>query len=108
MDSADALRLVVFEYLLPDQRIRQRRRNARFLADAFLILMDEPAVEPNIPGLFEILLLYSDRLLHVHGFATSFVQPRPLRSRRSLCVRALVDVAPHRAPVSDPFGGVRV
>lgn len=113
MDRADALRLVVFEYLLPMQR---RRRVAR-LAHCFACVdAGQIASNQTVGGVFEELLRLSDRLLE--GFGTSYWYPLTMqhedgRYDRRRLVAALVDSPgpyawsrhPHRR--ADPWSGFR-
>ena len=112
MDRADALRLVVFEYLLPMQR---RRRVAR-LSHCFACADVGRDAHQNAGGLFEDLLRLSDRLLE--GFGTSYWYPLSMqheddRYDRRRLVAALIDspgpyawsLHPHRR--ADPWSGLR-
>lgn len=108
MDHADALRLVVFEYLLPEMR-RQRARV--FLASVAKAQIGPWFTEHSVGGLMHRLLLLSDRLLALHGHATSFTLPLTTKyTSMSPTVDALVDGdGPWRwTGGADPFYGVCV
>ena len=114
MDRNDALRIVIWEYLIPEQRKRRMAQLSRQFAAAGI---DETwAPDWHLEDIFEELLLLSDRLLHSQGFSTSYVYPISMRhqdsrinNRRIVC--ALVDSegpfvwnATCTRP-ADPFGG---
>lgn len=71
MDRNDAIRIVIFEYLLPAQR--------KATADAlYAIIQDNRWVVPSekehtFAGLMEHIKLFADGLLSSRGHATSFV-----------------------------------
>ena len=94
MDHADALRIVVFEYLLPMQRRTRTRCLESCLTRECIDLHWSP--ESTVAGCLERLLRLSDRLLGIHGFSTSYVMPlsmrhdNPLYDSRRL-VNALID-----------------
>ena len=116
MDFEFAIRLVVFEYLLPMQRDLRTRALLSSLRRADLHGnwndMSHPA------GLFEDMLRLSDELLGLHGHPTSYIYPTTMMhddgrydARRN--VAALIDSpgpfvwdpdCPRRA---DPKAGVR-
>mgnify|MGYP001271887938 CR=1 FL=1 len=113
MDRQDALRLVIFEYLLPTQRkarcdflqsVLLAHRGGRFL----------PA-EPNLAGLMKHLLLLSDALLNTRGYPTSFVY-RYNRIQHHYCDRQLVkalviptiDMHHTFERMADPPGGYKI
>ena len=117
MDRYDALRLVIWEYLLP----AQRRARAAQLTRTLVACRDARicAPERHPAGVFEVLHFMSDRLLHSHGFATSYTYPvtmqhNHLEIHRRRIVYALVDSDgpfvwnPNCARKADPFGGIRV
>jgi hypothetical protein len=117
MDSADALRIVIFEYLLPDQR----RARVKVIREAFaserVDMNWTPSRHPA--GIFEDLLRISEQLLHSQGLATAYTYPWTMHhengqidDRRN--ISALVDsegpfvwnpTFPRRA---DPLSGIRV
>jgi hypothetical protein len=117
MDRADAIRLVVFEYLLPANRKQRARVLQACLADERIDRDWHPS--RHFAGIFEEMHLLSERLLGTHGFATSYVYPYTLRHAReevntSETVRALLDCdgpfvwnarCKRRA---DPASGIRV
>ena len=73
MDREFAVRLVVFEYLLPMQRDLRVRAISSSLRDADITRGWAP--ERNAAGLLEHLLILSDRLLGRNGFPTSYFYP---------------------------------
>ena len=73
MDRELAMRLVVFEYLLPMQRDLRMNAISSSLRDANMTHGWEP--ESNAAGLLDHLLILSDRLLGIHGFPTSYFYP---------------------------------
>ena len=94
MDRADAIRLVIFEYLLPSQREQRARVIQRCLAAEEINLNWDAS--RHVAGVFEEIHLLSDRLLETHGFATSYIYPytmrheaEPLNQRKN--VSALID-----------------
>ena len=117
MDRADAIRLVVFEYLLPANRRQRARVLQKCLNDERIDCDWHPS--RHFAGVFEEMHLLSERLLGTHGFATSYVYPYTLRHAReeinlSKTVKALVDsdgpfvwnaMCKRRA---DPPSGIRV
>ena len=117
MDRYDALRLVIWEYLLPAQRRARAAQLTRTLVACRDALICAPERHPA--GVFEVLHFMSDRLLHSHGFATSYTYPvtmqhNHLEIHRRRIVYALVDSDgpfvwnPNCARKADPFGGIRV
>ena len=116
MDREDALRLVVFEYLLPMQR-KQRARILRRCLEQERIDWRRPS--RYVAGVFEEMHWLSERLLETHGFPTSYIYPWTMRHdneelNRSMTVKSLIDSegplvwnprCPRRA---DPKGGIRV
>ena len=72
MDREYAIRIVIFEYLLPMQR--------KIRHDAICDALDESQLNVSWSryehlGIFEELLYFSDRLLARHGFPTSYIWP---------------------------------
>ena len=112
MDREDALRLVVFEYLLPMQR-RARLECLRGCMERECMAKDGP--DPSIGGLMNRLLMLSDTLLQTQGFATSFVMPLSMKDVDRVNVSALVDspgpyrwfLNPQRTRRADPTWGLR-
>lgn len=116
MDREDAVRLVVFEYLLPMQRRLRAERIRRAFADERIDGSWRPSDQPA--GVFEELLRISDQLLRSQWFATSYIYPFTMRHENEelhqrRCVNALIDSngpfvwnehCPRRA---DPVGGIR-
>ena len=94
MDRADALRLVVFEYLLPANRDRRIRLLRTCLADERMDRKWHPSA--HLAGIMEEIHFLSDGLLRTQGFPTSYVYPTTMRHanhdvNQRLAVRALVD-----------------
>ena len=81
MDSADALRLVVFEYLLPGIR-------AHKLHDIIIEFYDVHELSHCTPC--EQLTVLADRLLASFGYPSSFLPPRRRRHRYPQTVDALL------------------
>lgn len=117
MDRADALRLVVFEYLLPLQRGRRVRAMRR--AFALARVGADWAPERHLGGIFEVLHYISEHLLQAQGFATSYMYPLTMQHEngevtRRPTVNALVDSAGpyvwnvHCPRPADPVSGFRV
>lgn len=108
-DSEFALRLVLFEYLIP----MQRRSRAKALCSSVSTV--EVGMESDVMGAMEHLLHLSDALLASRGYPTSFVSPFSRVKARKYCrynVNALtlaetdeVDIKGRRA---DPRGGYRI
>ena len=117
MDHADALRIVIFEYLLPMQRRNRVRCIESCLSRERIDMQWVP--ESTAGGCFEHILLLSDRLLGIHGFATSYVMPFSMMHHNpqydsSRLVQALVDspgpyrwCCDERTRLSDPEWGIR-
>jgi hypothetical protein len=108
MDRNDALRIVIFEYLLPDQI--KSRRNA--LHKVVILNSHLSTGEPYLSGLMEHIWLLSDALLNARGYPTSFVSPiRRIQYFERRLVEALVipaiDLHVHKRP-ADPPGGYRI
>lgn len=116
MDHAFALRLVVFEYLLP----QQRKRRAQVVTNCILSEMPECHLIFNVGDMFDRLLRISDALLSRHGFPTSYVLPCTMhhanyRIHEQTTVNALVDSpGPYdwslngkRTRIADPCYGLR-
>ena len=94
MDRADAIRLVVFEYLLPENRKQRGRVLQKCLADERIDRQWHPS--RHFAGVFEEMHLLSERLLGTQGFATSYAYPTTVRHsneeiNKSQVVKALVD-----------------
>ena len=71
MDHYDAIRFVIFDYLLPCQtKSRCDSLHNVLVANAHLV---PRTPEPTLSGLMEHILLISDALLHSRGYPTSFV-----------------------------------
>lgn len=115
MDKNFALRLVIFEYLLP----LQRRRRVEQLERAFSLEDVNIHWTPSyhLAGVVEELHRISEQMLHSQGFATSYTYPITFKHencelRRN--VSALVDSEgpfvwnKHCARRADPLGGFRV
>ena len=108
-DSEYAIRLVVFEYLIPMQR------GARLRSLCSAIGKVDVYEESQIMGVMEHLLHLADALLASRGYPTSFVHPFPnIRLCRcpSYNVHALLladrdetDIKDRRA---DPPSGIRI
>jgi hypothetical protein len=82
MDASDALRLVVFEYLLPDLRRSKLRKSLlsfRSKHDDLLLL------SPT-----EVLVRLADEVLAPYAYPSSYHRPRVKRPPRSLCLHALL------------------
>ena len=94
MDKEFAIRLVVFEYLLPMQR-NIRSETIHFCMKSEGLTVERP-IYLHISGIMEDLVRLSDRLMEGHGFPTSYVYPLtykhtfPFLADRPL-VNALVD-----------------
>ena len=73
MDREFAVRLVVFEYLLPMQRDLRVNAISSSLRDANIT--HEWAPVRNAADLLEHLLILSDSLLGLNGFPTSYIYP---------------------------------
>ena len=93
MDREDACRLVIFEYLLPGQKLQR----ARVIQGCFENEFDR-LFRPSrhLSGLFEEIHWLSERLLASQGFSTSYIYPMTMRHEneelnRRLNVRALID-----------------
>lgn len=118
MDREDAVRIVVFEYLLPMQR-RARLRCIRDCMQRERMSDFAAGPEPTLGGLLERLLLLSDCLLKTQGFPTSFVMPLSMMHSNPECdarrnVSVLIDSpGPYRwfdtsrTRCSDPDWGLR-
>lgn len=117
MDREDAIRLVVFEYLLPLQR--ERRVRAMRRAFALERIGADWVPERGFGGIFEELHRISEHLLRAQGFATSYTYPLTMHHdnaeiTRRPTVNALVDSAGpfvwnvHCQRPADPVGGIRV
>lgn len=102
MDHTDALRLVVFEYLLPERRLARRAAEitamCAMLHDANIIAsrVVTNSFYDSLGARFDILLEFSDRLLSRHGHCTSYAFPHTMRHEderinQSPMVNALVD-----------------
>ena len=118
MDHEFAMRLVVFEYLLPMQRHLRAKAVYSSVRNANLneaLSRQEPE---QIHGLFEHLLTLSDRLLGMHGFPTSYFYPVRMmyddnRYNDRKNVKALIDAPvpfvwnPQCTRPSDPNSGFR-
>ena len=122
MDREYAMRMVVFEYLLPMQRAARMHLVHRSLLETEIMLsLLQHMTTDNIVR--QSMLLLSDRLLSTHGYATSFRIPRhqriqyrytsqPVRQRRT--VDAIVhcdDYGVSHQPyvrAADPAWGVMV
>ena len=124
MDREFAIRLVVFEYLLPMQRaIRCRAflecaRAAKVNRSHITTVRGHayPRHQMRVWNTFEDLLTLSDRLLSLHGFATSYVYPISMQDEdpeMSKTVSALIDSPgffrwSERCPrIADPNHGFR-
>ena len=115
MDHEFALRLVIFEYLLPAQRTRRQRSISASLGSVGITRTWDPHRHPA--GVFEDLLRFSDELLSTHGFSTSYYYPKTLQYEDSqydtrLAVSALIDSPcsyfawnPNCRRKADPRGG---
>ena len=117
MDKNDALRIVIFEYLLPMQR-NNRVKIIRTSFDKEDVTKDW-TFEQHSAGIFEQIHRLSERLLYSQWFPTSYFFPIcmdheniQVNDRRNVC--ALVDssgpfvwdvLCSRRA---DPIGGFRV
>lgn len=117
MDREDAVRLVVFGYLLPMQKRLRAERIRWVFADEGIDSSWSPNHHPA--GVFEELLRISDQLLRSQWFATSYIYPFTMRHEneeihRRRTVNALIDSngpfvwnehCPRRA---DPVSGIRM
>ena len=94
MDKEDALRIAIFEYLLPLQKRIRYDAISKGLTRAHIFRDWDPNRHPA--GIFEDILRFSDRLLAMHGFPTSYVYPWSMHHEngmidKRLTVAALVD-----------------
>lgn len=87
MDRTDALKLVIFEYLLANQK----KARCDFLHRVLMSNRELVPVfpEPSLMGLMEHITLLSDALLNSRGYPTSFVY-RYNRIQHHDCDRQLV------------------
>ena len=117
MDREDAIRIVIFEYLLPAQKLHRALILKRCLNNADIDLHWNPS--RHWAGIFEEMHWLSERLLETHGFPTSYIYPWTMRHKkgclnRSLNVRALIDSDgpfvwnPECKRPADPRTGIRV
>ena len=106
MDASFALRLVIFEYLLPEQA-RCRRR---VLRHSLCSTVGWFQAEPRVEGMMEILRNLADDLLASQRFATSYRIPRirqPYFLRRNVDAIVLAqceEVRGSRRLADPPFG----
>ena len=84
MDSSDALRLVLFEYLLPDLR-RSRLQKSLMSFRSKHATRDDPLLTPT-----ETLVRLADEVLAPYAYPSSFHRPRVKQTPRSLSLRALL------------------
>ena len=116
MDREFALRLVVFEYLLPMQKRLRGERIKRAFAEEGIDATWRPSHQ--VAGVFEELLRISDKLLCSQWFATSYIYPFTMRHEneeihRRQTVNALIDSNgpfvwnEHCARRADPCSGIR-
>lgn len=117
MDKSDALRLAVFEYLLPAQRTRRVEQLARAFSNEQVDLNWTPERHPA--GVFEELHRISEQLLISQGFPSSYTYPKTMHHEngelsRRLQVNALIDSDgpfvwdPNCRRRADPPNGIRV
>ena len=100
MDREFALRLVVFHYLLPQQRASRARHLDRVFRDAGENWGDE---ETTLEGMMERLSLLSDKLLTSRGYPTSFDYV-PLRDTYVYPVLPVFRLlSPYAAALLDPY-----
>jgi len=117
MDRNDALRIVIFEYLIPNQK----KSRCNILHD--IVQKNFTSIpktqEQNLSGLMEHLLIISDAFMSSRGYPTSFILPYNRNNmysmygfRESLMVRALIIPPVDRIRVfermADPPAGYRI
>ena len=117
MDRNDAIRIVIFEYLLPMQRDTRVKIIQKSFKKENVTVDWVPEIHPA--GIFEEIHRLSEQLLYSQFFATSYIYPLTMQhedsqldERKNVC--ALVD---NEGPFvwdtscprkSDPIGGIRV
>jgi hypothetical protein len=79
MNREFAVRLVIFEYLLPMQRHGRLQTFNTAIKQSRDQHVGRYTQESSIHGMMEILLLLSDRLLETRGYPTSFLYPHKIR-----------------------------
>ena len=111
MDRAFALRLVVFEYLLPMQKKACAAATCRAILSCESVEYVH-ALESHVSGMMERVQLLADRLLSARGLATSYVFPfRVKRAYNRVPERRAVDallLAEEPTVLDEPFGDARV
>ena len=104
MDHGFALRLVIFEYLLPSQK-RARRLCLQKALQSVQVYR-----ETHVGGVMEHLLHLSDALLNCRGYPTSFVlhvEAIEKYHRRTGDAIVIPKLMSHER-ISDPRGGYRI
>jgi len=113
MNHEFALRLVIFEYLLPEQRRKRCNCLCNTLNNTSHSLFGSgiPPYEKNKEGFFEYLMLFSDQLLGIRGYPSSFITKRRMISiNRNLDALFILDANYYQEMyrVADPPVGYRI